>query len=110
MNCYKKLYILLFLFTSKVFAQRKPNILWVTIEDTSPPFIGCYGNKDARTPVIDQLANEGVRFTNAFSTGTVCSPSRSCIITGVKTYKMGTRNHRSNSPIPGFIKGFPSFV
>ena len=78
---------------------QKPNILWVTIEDTSPQFIGCYGNKDARTPVIDKLAAEGVRFTNAFSTGTVCSPSRSAIITGVKTYQMGTGNHRSNYPI-----------
>jgi len=95
---------------STTFARQKPNILWVTIEDTSPQFIGCYGNKDARTPVIDQLASEGVRFTNAFSTGTVCSPSRSCIITGVKTYKMGTGNHRSNYPIPEFIKGFPYYL
>ncbi len=91
-------------------AQQKPNILWVTIEDTSPQFIGCYGNKEARTPVIDQLAKEGVRFTNAFSTGTVCSPSRSCIITGVKTYKTGTGNHRSNFPVPEFIKGFPYYL
>lgn len=90
--------------------QQKPNILWVTIEDTSPQFIGCYGNKNARTPVIDELAREGVRFTNAFSTGTVCSPSRSTIITGVKTYKMGTGNHRSNYPIPGFIHGFPYYL
>ena len=95
---------------SSIFAQQKPNILWVTIEDTSPQFIGCYGNKDAQTPVIDKLAREGVRFTNAFSTGTVCSPSRSCIITGVKTYKAGTGNHRSNYPIPEYIKGFPSYL
>ncbi|GLR17859.1 sulfatase family protein [Portibacter lacus] len=87
-----------------------PNILWITIEDTSPQFIGCYGNKDASTPVIDQLAKEGVRFTNAFSTGTVCSPSRSAIITGVKTYKMGTGNHRSNYPVPEYIKGFPYYL
>ena len=92
------------------FAWQKPNILWITIEDTSPQFIGCYGNKDARTPAIDRLASEGIRFTNAFSTGTVCSPSRSCIITGVKTYKMGTGNHRSNYPIPGFMKGFPYYL
>lgn len=90
--------------------ESKPNILWVVIEDTSPQFIGCYGNTDARTPVIDQLAKEGVRFTNAFSTGTVCSPSRSCIITGVKTYKMGTGNHRSEYPIPEYIKGFPYYL
>lgn len=92
------------------YAQKKPNILWITIEDTSPQFIGCYGNMDARTPVIDKLARDGVRFTNAFSTGTVCSPSRSTIITGVRTYKMGTGNHRSNYPIPSFIKGFPYYL
>ena len=91
-------------------AQQKPNILWVTIEDTSPHFIGCYGNSDARTPVIDQLASEGVRFTNAFSTGTVCSPSRSALITGVKTYKTGTGNHRSFYPVPEFMKGFPFYL
>lgn len=88
-------------------SQKKPNILWITIEDTSPEFIGCYGNHTARTPVIDSLAKEGVRFTNAFSTGTVCSPSRTAIITGVKAYCNGTGDHRSNFPVPNFMKGFP---
>lgn len=100
----------LFLWSTYVFSQSKPNILWVTIEDTSPQFIGCYGNKNASTPVIDKLAEEGVRFTNAFSTGTVCSPSRTAIITGVKTYKTGTGNHRSKYPVPEFIKGFPFYL
>ena len=97
-------------FPAFLFGQRSPNILWITIEDTSPQFIGCYGNEDARTPVIDQLAAEGVRFTNAFSTGTVCSPSRSTIITGARTFAMGTGNHRSSFPIPDFIKGFPYYM
>ncbi len=91
-------------------AQSKPNILWITIEDTSPQFIGCYGNREARTPVIDQLASEGIRFTNAFSTGTVCSPSRTALITGVKTYRTGTGNHRSNYPIPPAMRGFPYYM
>ncbi len=103
-------YIASFLFSLTVFGQARPNILWITIEDTSPQFIGCYGNEDASTPVIDQLAKEGVRFTNAFSTGTVCSPSRSTIITGVRTFKMGSGNHRSNYPIPNFIHGFPYYM
>ncbi|MCX6309715.1 MAG: sulfatase, partial [Bacteroidia bacterium] len=90
--------------------ETKPNILWVVIEDTSPQFIGCYGNKDARTPVMDGLAREGVRFTNAFCAGTVSSASRSCLITGVKTYLMGTGNHRSDYPIPEYIKGFPYYL
>jgi len=107
---HKNLLLLPLLIGSTALAQQKPNILWVTIEDTSPQFIGCYGNKDAKTPVIDRLASEGVRFTNAFSTGTVSSPSRTCIITGVKTYKTATGNHRSNYQIPSFIKGFPYYL
>ncbi len=110
MNYYKYFVSSLLLFSMALSAQERPNILWITIEDTSPQFIGCYGNKNARTPVIDKLANEGIRFTNAFSTGTVCSPSRSAIITGVKTYKTGTGNHRSSFPIPDFIKGFPYYL
>ncbi len=97
-------------FISSVSAQQKPNILWITIEDTSPQFVGCYGNKDARTPIIDKLAIEGIRFTNAFSTGTVCSPSRTAIITGVKTYESGTGNHRSKYNLPEWIKGFPYYL
>ena len=102
--------LLLFLHPGIECYAQKPNILWITIEDTSPQFIGCYGNDDARTPVIDQLAKEGVRFTNAFSTGSVCSASRSTIITGVRTYKLGTGNHRSQYPIPEHIKGFPYYL
>ncbi len=93
-----------------IFAQNRPNILWITMEDTSPHFIGCYGNSDARTPVIDQLAKNGVKFTNAFSPGTVCSPSRTAIITGVKTYETGTGNHRSNYPLPLDMHGFPYYL
>ncbi|MVZ62962.1 sulfatase-like hydrolase/transferase [Sphingobacterium humi] len=91
-------------------AQSRPNILWITIEDTSPQFVGCYGNPDARTPTIDRLAKEGVRFTNAFSTNTVCSPSRTTLITGVRTYENGTGHHRSKFPLPAFMQGFPHYM
>ncbi|WP_168442153.1 sulfatase family protein [Pontiella desulfatans] len=91
-------------------AAERPNILWITMEDTSPHFIGCYGDKNARTPNIDRLAREGVRFTRAFATGAVCSSSRSTIFTGERTYEMGTGNHRSAYPIPDYIKGFPYYM
>jgi arylsulfatase A-like enzyme len=107
-------FLLIFIALNSIYAQEvnqnKPNILWVVIEDTSPQFIGCYGNKNASTPNIDKLASNGIRFSSAFSTGSVCSPSRTCIITGVKTYKTGTGNHRSAYPIPDYIKGFPYFL
>ncbi len=90
--------------------QSKPNILWLTFEDTSPEFIGCYGNKAAKTPVMDILAAEGTRFTSAYSTGSVCSPSRNALILGCKTYTLGTGNHRSNYPIPDTMTGFPKYL
>ena len=51
----------------------RPNILWLTYEDTSPQFIGCYGNEGAHTRAMDALANDpgGVRFNWAFSNSTV---------------------------------------
>jgi arylsulfatase A-like enzyme len=91
-------------------AQDRPNILWLTYEDTSPEFIGAYGNSSAKTFFLDKLAAEGVTFTRAFSPGSVCSPSRSALITGVKTYELGTGNHRSAYPIPDYIKGFPTYL
>lgn len=90
--------------------QEKPNILWITFEDTSPEFIGSYGNKHVKTPVMDRLAEEGVRFTSAFSTAPVCSPSRSTLITGCSTEAMGTGNHRCEYPLPIWLKGFPSYL
>lgn len=96
--------------TSNAFAQQRPNILWLTYEDTSPQFIGCYGNKEAKTPVMDGLAAEGVRFTNSYSTGTVSSPSRFCLITGCRPGRYGTGNHRSDYEIPEFVHGFPEYL
>jgi arylsulfatase A-like enzyme len=89
---------------------QKPNIVWITIEDTSPEFIGCYGNSQVKTPNIDALAAVGIRFTNAFSTNTVCSPSRHTIITGIRTVEDGCGNHRSTFKIPAYVKGFVSYL
>ncbi len=88
-------------------SEEKPNILWITIEDTSPHFIGSYGNTGVRTPNVDLLAREGVRFTNAYSTNTVCAPSRFTILTGVRSSAAGTGNHRTHYQIPSEITGFP---
>jgi arylsulfatase A-like enzyme len=90
--------------------QSKPNIVWITIEDTSPDFIGCYGNAQVKTPNIDVLASEGIRLTNAHSTNTVCSPSRHTIITGMRTSADGCGHHRSTYKIPSYVKGFASYL
>ena len=62
---------------SQVTAGR-PNFLWISTEDISPD-LGCYGDDYARTPNLDRLASEGMRFTNAFATAPVCAPRRSAI-------------------------------
>ncbi|MDE0821436.1 MAG: sulfatase, partial [Opitutales bacterium] len=90
-------------------AGERPNILWITAEDMSPS-LGCYGDNYATTPHIDKLAKESVRYTHAFATNPICSPSRSCLITGVYSTTLGTQHLRSDFPIPDFIKGWPAFL
>ena len=72
----------------------QPNILWISLEDTSPRF-GCYGDEIARTPNIDRLAAESRKYPNAFSTAGVCAPSRSAIITGMYQTSIGTHHMRT---------------
>jgi len=85
--------------------QKKPNILWIDTEDLSPD-LGCYGNDLVKTPNIDGLASEGMRFTNAFVSAPVCSASRSAVITGMYQTSIGAHNHRSNrqKPLPENIR------
>ncbi|NHW35634.1 sulfatase-like hydrolase/transferase [Paenibacillus aceris] len=74
--------------------KERPNILWITLEDSSPR-MGCYGDPVARTPHMDRLAQEGTLYTNAFSTAGVCSPSRSAVITGMYQTAIGTHQMRT---------------
>ena len=88
----------------------KPNILWITCEDTSARRLGCYGDELAVTPHLDKLAGEGVRYTKAFATAPVCAPSRSCLITGVYATSLGTQHLRSEVELPDKIKCFPEYL
>ncbi len=87
----------------------RPNILWVSCEDTGPE-MGCYGDAYAVTPNIDRLASQGVRFTNAFSHSGVCAPTRSGIITGMYPTTIGTHGMRSNGVPPAYVKCFTEYL
>ena len=76
-------------------SDSKPNILWILSEDISPE-LSCYGTPLVQTPNLDKLAGQGIRFTNAFTTGPVCSASRSAMITGMFQTSIGAHNHRSH--------------
>lgn len=73
---------------------KRPNILWIVGENFKLDF-GCYGAKNVRTPNVDRLAKQGVRFTNVFSTSPVCAPSRSAFMTGM--YQTSTDMHHMRS-------------
>jgi len=90
-------------------APPRPNILCITWEDTSPRF-GCYGDPLARTPAIDALAADGIRFSQAFATAPVCSPSRSTIITARWPLSLGSQHHRSLVPLPSHLRCFPAYL
>ncbi len=87
----------------------RPNILWITCEDTSP-HLGSYGDTYAVTPNLDALAREGVRYTQAFAYTGVCAPSRSCLITGVLPVRLGSHHMRSTTRLPAGVKCFPEYL
>ena len=63
-------------------AADKPNIIIFLIDDLGATDLGCFGSKFYETPNIDRLAKDGCRFTKTYSACTVCSPTRSAMITG----------------------------
>ena len=67
--------------------QKKLNIIVITTDDQARWSLGCYGNKESKTPHMDRLAKDGARFLNAFTATPVCSPSRVSFLTG----KYGTQ-------------------
>ncbi len=72
----------------------RPNILYVIQEDVGPNH-ACYGEPLVKTPNVDRLASQGMRFTNAFCTGPVCSASRSALMSGRYQNNIGAHNHRT---------------
>ncbi len=75
-------------------SQKPLNVVWVSCEDMGP-ILGSYGNDIVKTPNLDKLASEGVRYTNAYSTVGVCAPSRFSIITGMYPARLGAHNMRT---------------
>lgn len=83
--------------------KERPNILWVTFEDTSSYEFGCYGNKDVHTPNADSLAAQGIQFMNAWSVAPQSSPARSSLITGCYAPTYGMDVHPVSYDTPADI-------
>ena len=87
----------------------RPNFVLFIGDDISWNDFGCYGNAAARTPRIDALAKDGIRFTNAYLTASSCSPSRASIVTGRYPHNTGKASelHR---PMAWNLPRFPSLL
>jgi N-sulfoglucosamine sulfohydrolase len=116
--------LIIFSFSTFAYSQpvKHPNIIWISCEDISPR-LGCYGDPVAKTPNIDRLAQEGMRFTNVFTSSPVCAPCRSGIITGMYQTSIGTHHMRTShkgrtgelptpyaTVIPHYVKAFTEYL
>ncbi len=79
----------------------KPNILFILADDLGWRDLGCYGAPFDETPHIDALARQGVRFTQAYTAGAVCSPTRSSIMTGKYPVRTGVTDYIPGLPGTG---------
>ncbi len=76
-------YMLMFIFNSTIFAGEKPNVIFIMADDLGYRELGCYGQKKIRTPNIDKLASQGMKFTDYYCGSAVCAPSRCNLLTGL---------------------------
>jgi arylsulfatase A-like enzyme len=82
-------------------ADRRPNVVFILTDNQSAWTLGCYGNKDIRTPNIDRLAAEGMRFDRCFSCNAVCSPTRATYLTGLIPSQHGVHSYLGAGSIKG---------
>src|SRR4051812_11926647 len=93
----------IFAITMSAFA--KPNVLIILSDDQSAPHLGCYGNPDIKTPNIDKLATEGMRFERAYQACPQCVPARAAMLTGRPPLDVGMT--RFSAGLPREVKIYP---
>lgn len=89
--------------------EKIPNILFVIADDQSYPYAGAYGDKAAKTPNFDRIANEGVLFNNAFAASPGCSPSRAALLTGLNCWQIKEAGTHASS-FPAEFLVFPDLL
>jgi len=86
----------------------KPNILFILSDDHSVPHLSCYGDPNLKTPNLDKLAAEGMRFERTYTTAPQCVPSRSSLMTGRSAVDI--RMTRFSAPLPRDVAAFPELL
>ena len=91
----------------------KPNLLFILTDDQGAWAMGCAGNPEVRTPNLDRLAAQGIRFENFFCTSPVCSPARASILTGRIPSQHGVHDFLHKVPAVDetrFLEGQPTYI
>ena len=91
----KRLISLLAITLTLPLSARKPNIIYILADDLGYGDLGCYGQKIIKTPHLDRMAKEGMKFTRHYSGSTVCAPSRSALLQGKHTGHIYVRGNGS---------------
>lgn len=89
-------------------SSKRPNILYIMTDDHGFQAIGCYGSRINRTPNIDRIGREGVRFTQSFCTNSICAPSRAVLLTGKYSHINGVIDNRGE--FDGSQQTFPKLL
>jgi arylsulfatase A-like enzyme len=87
--------MLMLLAASPLLAETKPNIIYIMADDLGYGDLGCYGQKQVKTPTLDRLAEQGTKFTQFYAGCTVCAPTRSVVMTGQHTGHTWIRGNSS---------------
>ena len=80
------------------FTDDRPNIVLIMADDLGWMDLHCQGNGLLDTPHLDQLASEGIRFTDGYAAAPVCTPTRAAIMTGVSPARLHITNHAPGNP------------
>ncbi|HEY5653215.1 MAG TPA: sulfatase-like hydrolase/transferase, partial [Pontiella sp.] len=106
----KKYFIaLLLLVNQSLFAEQKPNILFILADDLGYNDLSIQGSNQIKTPHIDRILSGGVRFTNGYVSNAVCAPSRAGLLTGRMGSVFGFESNLNHSlaSLPGSTVGLP---
>ncbi|WP_340110702.1 sulfatase-like hydrolase/transferase [Maribellus mangrovi] len=105
---YMMLLAILLCMSATLMAEERPNILLLIAEDINP-YLGCYGDKVAKSPAIDKLSSQGIQFTRMYSPVGVCAPSRAALMTGMFPTSIGANHMRTGGGLIARPYRMPSY-
>lgn len=90
--------------------KKRPNIVYIMSDDHASHALSCYGSKVNKTPNLDRIADQGMRFTNCFCSNSLCAPSRACLLTGKYSHMNGVIDNGANQKFDGSQQTFPKLL